>query len=123
MGMCWWWVGAMGRRARRDGSLAALRTGAGLVTAAVPKSILDLVARIAPELMMAPLKEGAGDGRRRLLENLAADGLDALMGRRRSAWLRLGRACRRGRGERSLRGSWWRSEAADGDRRGCAERV
>jgi NAD(P)H-hydrate repair Nnr-like enzyme with NAD(P)H-hydrate dehydratase domain len=34
-------------------SLAALRTGAGLVTAAVPKSIVDLVAGIAPELMVA----------------------------------------------------------------------
>jgi NAD(P)H-hydrate epimerase len=40
-------------------SLAALRTGAGLVTAAVPKSIVDAVAGIAPELMMAPLREGA----------------------------------------------------------------
>ena len=40
-------------------SLAALRTGAGLVTAAVPKSIVDAVAGIAPELMMAPLAEGA----------------------------------------------------------------
>jgi len=35
-------------------ALAALRTGAGLVTAAVPDSILPLVARIAPELMLAP---------------------------------------------------------------------
>ena len=40
-------------------SLAALRTGAGLVTAAVPKSIVDAVAGIAPELMMAPMKESA----------------------------------------------------------------
>jgi NAD(P)H-hydrate epimerase len=39
-------------------SLAALRAGAGLVTAAVPKSILELVARVAPELMLAPLREG-----------------------------------------------------------------
>jgi ADP-dependent NAD(P)H-hydrate dehydratase / NAD(P)H-hydrate epimerase len=39
-------------------ALAALRTGAGLVTAAVPDSILDLVARIAPELMLAPLTQG-----------------------------------------------------------------
>jgi len=39
-------------------SLACLRTGAGLVTAAVPKSIVDTVTRIAPELMMAPLTEG-----------------------------------------------------------------
>jgi NAD(P)H-hydrate epimerase len=42
-------------------SLAALRTGAGLVTAAVPRSVVDAVAGIAPELMMAPLKEG-GEG-------------------------------------------------------------
>src|ERR1700679_2641905 len=39
-------------------SLAGLRTGAGLVTAAVPKSIADTVAGITPELMMAPLAEG-----------------------------------------------------------------
>ena len=39
-------------------SLAALRTGAGLVTAAVPRSIVDAVAGVTPELMMEPLKEG-----------------------------------------------------------------
>jgi len=39
-------------------SLAALRTGAGLVTAAVPKSILNTVSRIAPELMTVALEEG-----------------------------------------------------------------
>jgi hydroxyethylthiazole kinase-like uncharacterized protein yjeF len=39
-------------------SLSALRTGAGLVTAAVPKSILNTVAQAAPELMMEPLAEG-----------------------------------------------------------------
>jgi len=39
-------------------SLAALRTGAGLVTAAVPKSVVDAVAGISPELMMTPLEEG-----------------------------------------------------------------
>ncbi|WP_213807644.1 NAD(P)H-hydrate dehydratase [Granulicella sp. dw_53] len=38
-------------------SLAALRTGAGLVTAAVPKSIVNTVAAVAPELMMLPLAE------------------------------------------------------------------
>ena len=42
-------------------SLAALRTGAGLVTAAVPKSIVDTVAGMAPELMVVPLAEG-GEG-------------------------------------------------------------
>jgi len=39
-------------------SLSALRAGAGLVTAAVPESILDLVAAVAPELMLAPLTQG-----------------------------------------------------------------
>jgi NAD(P)H-hydrate epimerase len=56
-------------------SLAAMRTGAGLVTAAVPESIVNLVAQIAPELMIAPLTqgtEGAVD-----LRNL--DRLDSLM--------------------------------------------
>ena len=40
-------------------SLAALRTGAGLVTAAVPRSIVLEVARITPELMTTPMEEGA----------------------------------------------------------------
>lgn len=40
-------------------SLAALRAGAGLVTAAVPKSILSTVALITPELMTTPLEEDA----------------------------------------------------------------
>ena len=39
-------------------SLAALRAGAGLVTAAVPESILPGVAAITPELMTLPLREG-----------------------------------------------------------------
>lgn len=38
-------------------SLAALRAGAGLVTAAVAESILPIVASIAPELITIPLKE------------------------------------------------------------------
>jgi ADP-dependent NAD(P)H-hydrate dehydratase / NAD(P)H-hydrate epimerase len=42
-------------------SLAALRTGAGLVTAAVPREILPIVAAVAPELMLTPLAtEGSG---------------------------------------------------------------
>jgi len=36
-------------------SLAAMRAGAGLVTAAVPSSILDAVSRFAPELMTHPM--------------------------------------------------------------------
>lgn len=39
-------------------SLAALRAGAGLVTAAIPERILPLVASAAPELMTMPLAEG-----------------------------------------------------------------
>jgi NAD(P)H-hydrate epimerase len=69
-------------------SLAALRTGAGLVTTAVPKSILDLVAGIAPELMMTPLKEdreGAAS-----LENLAPDGLDGLIKAKKISVVALG---------------------------------
>lgn len=38
-------------------SLAAMRTGAGLTTAAVPRSILPTVAAVAPELMCTPLEE------------------------------------------------------------------
>jgi len=40
-------------------SLAALRAGAGLVTAAIPHSILPNVAAITPELMTFPLHEGS----------------------------------------------------------------
>lgn len=39
-------------------SLAALRSGAGLVTAGVAESILPMVAAVAPELMTIPLVEG-----------------------------------------------------------------
>jgi NAD(P)H-hydrate epimerase len=60
-------------------SLAALRTGAGLVTAAVPKSILDTVALITPELMMAPLEEGARGTV--ALANLEAAKLEGLLKR------------------------------------------
>ena len=40
-------------------SLAALRAGAGLVTASIPASILNNVALVAPELMTTPLPEDA----------------------------------------------------------------
>jgi NAD(P)H-hydrate epimerase len=42
-------------------SLAAMRAGAGLVTAALPREILPIVAAVAPELMLTPL-ETEGDG-------------------------------------------------------------
>jgi NAD(P)H-hydrate epimerase len=41
-------------------SVAAMRAGAGLTTAAVPRSILPTVASVAPELMCVPLEEGLG---------------------------------------------------------------
>jgi NAD(P)H-hydrate epimerase len=42
-------------------SLAGMRAGAGLVTAAVPREILPNVAAVAPELMLTPLAtEGSG---------------------------------------------------------------
>jgi NAD(P)H-hydrate epimerase len=69
-------------------SLAALRTGAGLVTAAVPKSILNLVAAVAPELMLAPLKEGE-DGAASL-QNLTPDALEALIKAKKITTLALG---------------------------------
>jgi hydroxyethylthiazole kinase-like uncharacterized protein yjeF len=40
-------------------SVAALRAGAGLVTAAVAQSILPTIASVTPELMTVPLLEGA----------------------------------------------------------------
>jgi hydroxyethylthiazole kinase-like uncharacterized protein yjeF len=58
-------------------SLACLRTGAGLVTAAVPKSILDSVAGIAPELMMVALAEGTKGSVS--FKNLDGAKLDALV--------------------------------------------
>ncbi len=56
-------------------SLACMRAGAGLVTAAVPRSVVNLVAGIAPELMLKPLAEDA-DGVA-TLANL--DSLDMLL--------------------------------------------
>jgi NAD(P)H-hydrate epimerase len=69
-------------------SLAALRAGAGLVTAAVPKSILELVAGVAPELMLAPLREGPEGALS--LENLATDGLKALLKAKKISVVALG---------------------------------
>jgi NAD(P)H-hydrate epimerase len=71
-------------------SLAAMRTGAGLTTAAVPASILATVANVAPELMCAPLEEGSGSraqgpgsgsgsGAGLSMEQLEAEPLDKLL--------------------------------------------
>jgi ADP-dependent NAD(P)H-hydrate dehydratase / NAD(P)H-hydrate epimerase len=54
--------GALGKAgAPSMASLAAMRAGAGLVTAAVPGEVLATVAAVAPELMLIPLAtEGSG---------------------------------------------------------------
>jgi ADP-dependent NAD(P)H-hydrate dehydratase / NAD(P)H-hydrate epimerase len=62
-------------------SLAALRTGAGLVTAAVPRSIVSDVGRIAPELMVVALKGGPEGAV--AMENMAEEGLEALIREKR----------------------------------------
>ena len=71
-------------------SLAALRTGAGLVTAAVPQEILPTVAAVAPELMLTPLAtEGSGglsldilqdDALQRLLKGISVVGIGPGLG-------------------------------------------
>jgi NAD(P)H-hydrate epimerase len=60
-------------------SLAALRAGAGLVTAAVPASILPSVAAITPELMTFPLREGPNGEADP--SNLEPDRLRSMIGR------------------------------------------
>lgn len=55
-------------------SLAALRAGAGLVTAGVAESIVETVAAVTPELMITPLAESQG-----LRRNLEGDRLEKLM--------------------------------------------
>jgi hydroxyethylthiazole kinase-like uncharacterized protein yjeF len=60
-------------------SLAALRTGAGLVTAGVPKSVVDVVAGVTPELMIMPLDEGPEGAV--AMTNVQGQRLNALMKR------------------------------------------
>jgi hydroxyethylthiazole kinase-like uncharacterized protein yjeF len=57
-------------------SLAAMRTGAGLVTAAVPAPALTIVSSIAPELMTWPLK--ANDAGEISADHLESGGLATL---------------------------------------------
>ena len=58
-------------------SLAALRTGAGLVTAAVSREVLPGVAAITPELMSIPLPSAADGGLS--LDTLSPDALAKLL--------------------------------------------
>jgi NAD(P)H-hydrate epimerase len=74
-------TGARGRAgAAAMASYAALRAGAGLVTASVPDSILNTVAAIAPELMTEPLVETAKGSI--ALSNLDRNGAEALLEKR-----------------------------------------
>jgi NAD(P)H-hydrate epimerase len=62
-------------------SLAAMRAGAGLVTAAVPREILPVVAAVAPELMLTPLEEQLPGSRFQVQDGKAGGlGLDQLEG-------------------------------------------
>ena len=70
--------GSVGRSgAPSMSALAALRSGAGLVTAAVPSAVLAQVSAIAPELMTFPLFASPTEGL--LGENLQPQALAALM--------------------------------------------
>lgn len=67
-------------------SLAAMRAGAGLTTAAVPREILATVAGVAPELMCTPLEERTENRDQRAesgtalgLEPLGAEDFEALL--------------------------------------------
>jgi len=64
-------------------SLAALRAGAGLVTATVPASILNNVALVAPELMTTPLPEDAqGQLDAGFFSQAGGDGLEAVLAKK-----------------------------------------
>lgn len=95
-------------------SLAAMRAGAGLVTAAVPTSIVDLVAGIAPELMLAPLLQGEEGAV--AIENLAATGgggIEALIHEKRISVIALGPGLStRGEASRFARGLVGRTKLA-----------
>lgn len=69
-------------------SLAALRTGAGLVTAAVPASIVDAVSTIAPELMMSPMKQD--DTGAVSLQNMPPEELETVMREKRISVVAIG---------------------------------
>lgn len=103
-------TGARGRAgAAAMASYAALRAGAGLVTAAVPASILNTVAAIAPELMTDLLAETAngaialnnldGEGAKLLLEKKSVVAIGPGLGQEREAQefaLRLIEVCGQG---------------------------
>jgi NAD(P)H-hydrate epimerase len=70
-------------------SLAALRAGAGLVTAAVPRGIADVVAGFAPELMLAPLEEGT-EGTVALQNLSGKNSVESLIAEKRTTTIAVG---------------------------------
>lgn len=73
--------GSVGRSgAPAMAALAALRAGAGLVTASVPEPVVPQVAAVAPELMTWPLEASITGGI--AAENAAAEALSALIERK-----------------------------------------
>ncbi len=58
-------------------SLASMRAGAGLTTAAVPLEVLPTVAAVAPELMLTPLQGTSAEGLS--LDDISGEKLDALI--------------------------------------------
>ena len=64
-------------------SLAAMRAGAGLVTAAIPRETLPIVAAVAPELMLEPLEQETGNSKQEIaglsLKHLEAEPLAKLL--------------------------------------------
>lgn len=67
-------------------ALAALRTGAGLVTASVPEAIQPLVASIAPELMTAPFEQDAATLLERITVLAVGPGLGTADPAKRNFW-------------------------------------
>ena len=59
-------------------SLAAMRAGAGLVTAAVPREILPIVAAVAPELMLIPLEHEAASRKKEASESTGGLSMEEL---------------------------------------------
>ena len=93
-------------------STAALRTGAGLVTAAVPRSILPMVAAAQPELMTEPLPETA-EGQLSF-QGLEPGGREALLAARLAGMtvLALGPGLTHGEGTAAAVEEWIRAAAA-----------
>ena len=99
-------------------ALAALRAGAGLVTAAVPAPALPLVAAVAPELMTWPLAASAG-GLHRGGESCAG-AVAALMAGKTVLAIGPGMGQSAGDGQIYHRAAFGDKDSR-GDRRRCAE--